>query len=124
MINLKKGNFCIDSKTCSVFEESLINFNFKIIEKENPIYILKSSKIKPKKNMIDAHIEDGVALTKFLYWIKKHEDKNLTEKKIEKKLKILEKKIKIIYILALILLLDQDQTNNNSLQVHNIQIEN
>ena len=95
MINLKQGNFCIDSKTCSVFEESLINFNFKIIEREDPIYILKSVKNKNEiKNMIDAHIEDGVALTKFLYWIKNHKIKNLTEKKIEKKLENFRKENK------------------------------
>ena len=58
------------------FDESLINFNFKIIEREDPIYILKSLKNKTEiKNMINAHIEDGVALTKFLYWIKNHKIK-------------------------------------------------
>ena len=31
--------------------------------------------------MINAHIEDGVALTKFLYWIKNNKINNLTEKK-------------------------------------------
>ena len=68
---VKSGNFCIDSKTCSVFEESLINYKFKIIERKDPIYNLKSLKNKTEiKNMIKAHIEDGVALTKFLYWIK------------------------------------------------------
>ena len=85
--NLKTGNFSIDKKTCSVFEESLINYKFKIIEKEDPIYILKSLKNKTEiKNMIKAHIEDGVALTKFLYWIKNQKVNKLTEKKIEKKL--------------------------------------
>ncbi len=95
LINLKQGNFCIDSKTCSVFEEALINFNFKIIEREDPIYILKSLKNKIEiKNMINAHIEDGIALTKFLYWIKNHKIKNLTEKKIEKKLENFRKENK------------------------------
>ena len=69
--NLKRGNFCIDAKTCSVFEESLINFKFKIINKVDPIYNFKSLKNKTEiSNMIKAHIDDGVALTKFLYWIK------------------------------------------------------
>ena len=71
MVNLKSGNFCIDSKTCSIFEESLINYKFKIIHREDPIYILKSLKNKTEiKNMINAHIIDGVALTKFIYWLK------------------------------------------------------
>ena len=34
--------------------------------------------------MIKSHIEDGVALTKFLYWIKNTSIKNLDEIKIEK----------------------------------------
>ena len=85
--NLQTGNFSIDKKTCSVFEESLINYKFKIIEKEDPIYILKSLKNKTEiKHMIKAHVEDGVALTKFLYWIKNQKVNKLTEKKIEKKL--------------------------------------
>ena len=36
--------------------------------------------------MEDAHIEDGVALTKFIYWIKNNIKSNLTELSIEKKL--------------------------------------
>ena len=34
LINLKNGNFCIDDKTCSVFEESLIGYKFKIVSKK------------------------------------------------------------------------------------------
>ena len=94
---LKKGNFCIDSKSCSVYEESLINYKFKIIEREDPTYLLKSLKNKTEiKNMFNSHIEDGVALTKFLYWIKNHKMNNLTEKKIEIKLENFRKKRKII----------------------------
>ena len=44
--------------------------------------------------MINAHIEDGVALTKFLYWIKNCNINNLTEIKIEKKLENFRKKNK------------------------------
>ncbi len=93
LIGLKNGNFCIDSKTCSVFEESLINYKFKIVEREDPIYILKSLKNKTEiNNMVNSHIEDGVALTKFLYWIKNYKINNLTEKKIEKKLESFRKR--------------------------------
>ena len=93
LINLEKGNFCIDSKTCSVFEESLISYKFKIIERKDPIYILKSLKNRTEiKNMIKAHIEDGIALTKFLYWAKNQKFNNLTEKKIEKKLESFRKR--------------------------------
>ena len=44
--------------------------------------------------MIKAHIEDGVALTKFLYWIKNANIKNLDEIKVEKKLESFRKKNK------------------------------
>ena len=92
LTNLKIGNFCIDSKTCSISDESLINYKFKIIDREDSIYIMKSLKNKTEiKNMINAHIEDGVALTKFLYWIKNLKINNLTEKKIEKKLESFRK---------------------------------
>ncbi len=95
LINLKKGNFCIDDKTCSVFEESLISYKFKIVSKKDPLYNLKSLKNKIEiKNMINAHIEDGVALTKFLYWIKNLKFNNLTEKKIERKLESFRKRSK------------------------------
>ena len=93
--NLRNGNFCIDNKTCSVFEESLINYKFKISGREDPTYNLKSLKNKTEiRNMINAHIEDGVALTKFLYWIKHKKIDNLSERKIEKKLENFRKRNK------------------------------
>ena len=56
---------------------------------------MKSLKNKTEiKNMINAHIEDGVALTKFLYWIKNLKKNILTEKKIEKKLESFRKRNK------------------------------
>ncbi len=92
LVRLKKGNFCIDGKTCSIFEESLIKYKFKVINREDPIYNLKSLKNKIEiNNMVNAHIEDGVALTKFLYWIKNIKLNNLTEKKIERKLESFRK---------------------------------
>ena len=69
--NLKNGFFCIDNSTCSIFEEAIIRSKFKIIQKIDPIYNFKSIKNKIKiRNTLKAHIEDGVALTKFLYWYK------------------------------------------------------
>ena len=44
--------------------------------------------------MEKAHIEDGVALTKFLYWIKKSRIEKLDELKIEKKLENFRRKNK------------------------------
>ena len=54
--------------------------------------------------MKSAHIKDGAALTKFLYWIKTRKKFWFDELYLEKKLENpLEKKIKIIFIQVLIL---------------------
>ena len=44
--------------------------------------------------MIEAHIKDGVAVTKFLYWIKNSNIKKLDEIKVEKKLESFRKQSK------------------------------
>ena len=91
---LKTGFFCIDKNTCSLFDESIIKSKFKINHKTDPIYDLKAIKNKYEiKNTIKAHVEDGVALTKFLYWFKNNKNE-ITEKKIEKKLENFRKKSK------------------------------
>ena len=47
--------------------------NFKISNNQDPIYLFKSIKNNTElNNMIDSHILDGVALTKFLYSDKKN----------------------------------------------------
>ena len=75
--------------------ENLINSKFSIKERVDPIYDLKSIKNKTEiKNMINAHIEDGVAVTKFLYWIKNTNIKKLDEIKVEKKLEKFRKQEK------------------------------
>ncbi len=85
--SIKPGSFCIDGKTCSVFNEEIIKSNFQIKERNDFIYYLKSIKNNTEiNNMKKAHVEDGVALTKFLYWIKNIKKLNLTEQKVEKKL--------------------------------------
>ena len=56
---------------------------------------MKSIKNKNEiNNMINAHIEDGVALTKFLYWIKILNKKKITEVDAQNKLEIFRKKSK------------------------------
>ena len=72
IFKLKGRKFIIDDKSCSIFYENLINSKFKILSREDPTYLLKAIKNKVEiKNMIKAHILDGAALTKFIYWIKK-----------------------------------------------------
>ena len=93
--SLKGNSFCIDSKTCSVFNEKLINSKFLIKKKIDPINDLKSIKNKTEiKSMIEAHIKDGVAVTKFLYWIKNSNIRKLDEIKVEKKLESFRKQSK------------------------------
>ena len=84
---LKGDNFIIDDKSCSIFYEDLIRSKFNITKREDPTYLLKAVKNKIEiKNMIDAHILDGAALTKFIYWIKKINKKKISEVEAAKKL--------------------------------------
>ena len=87
ILKLKGKNFIVDDKSCSIFYENLIESKFKIINREDPTYLLKAIKNKTEiKNMANAHISDGVALTKFLFWIKKTNKKKITEVGAAKKL--------------------------------------
>ncbi len=80
IFKLNGKNFTVDDKSCSIFYENLIKSKFKIISREDPIYYLKAIKNKTEiNNMINAHILDGVSLTKFLYWIKIINKKKITE---------------------------------------------
>ena len=81
LIKKLKGNkFIIDPLSCSVINENIIKSKFHIINIDDPCYKLKSIKNSSEiKHMINAHIEDGVALTKFIYWIKNINKKKITE---------------------------------------------
>ena len=86
IFSLKGESFIIDDKTCSIFYENIIKSKFKIKKIDDPTYILKSIKNKTEiNNMKKAHISDGVALTKFLYWIKDNKTK-ITEVDAQNKL--------------------------------------
>ncbi len=85
--DLKGKKFIIDSLTCSIKNENIIKSKFNIVLKNDPCYKLKSIKSPAEiKNMINAHIEDGAALTKFIFWIKYKNKKKITEIDAEKKL--------------------------------------
>jgi len=96
LIKKLNGNkIVIDSKTCSIFYENILKTKFKILGKEDPIYMLKAIKNKKEiKNMINAHISDGLALTKFLYWIKHINKEKITEFDAQNKLEQFRKKNK------------------------------
>ncbi len=85
--NLSGESFCIDNLTCSSFNESIIKSSFDVKSYIDPCYEMKSIKnLTEIKNMKNAHIKDGLALTKFIYWIKNNNHKNLTEISAQKKL--------------------------------------
>jgi Xaa-Pro aminopeptidase len=96
IVNILKGkSFCIDKNSCSVFNKSIILSKFKISSQIDPCYHLKAIKnFTEIKNMINAHVLDGVALTKFLYWIKKRKKFNLSEIDAERKLENFRRKNK------------------------------
>ena len=78
------------------FFKTIINKNNKILKLKDPIYFLKAIKGKQEiENIKKAHIYDGVALTKYLFWLKKNFDKkNITEITASQKLLKFRKKIK------------------------------
>ena len=92
---INSSNFAIDKLTCSIYYQSLIASKFTIKLFEDPIYHLKSIKNKVEiENMKSAHIKDGAALTKFLYWIKQERNFGFDELFLEKKLEKFRKKNK------------------------------
>ena len=87
ILNLKGKSFIIDNNSCSIFYEDIIKSKFKIIKREDPTYLLKAIKNKTEiDNMKKAHILDGTALTKFIYWIKNINKKQITEVDAQNKL--------------------------------------
>jgi len=93
ILALSGKNFIIDNRSCSVFYENIIKSKFKIIKREDPTYLLKAIKNDVEiENMINSHVIDGVALTKFIYWIKKVNKKKITEVDAQIKLEKLRKK--------------------------------
>ena len=88
LINSLRGkNFITDTQTCSIFHENIIKAKFKILNKDDPTYKLKAIKNSYEINhMIESHKKDGLALTKFIYWIKNINKKTITEVDAQNKL--------------------------------------
>ena len=92
---LKKNKIIIDETTCSVFYEKTLKRRFLISSKIDPIYLMKSIKNNIEiDNMINSHIFDGVALTKFLFWIKNKNKNEINEYQAQLKLENFRKKNK------------------------------
>jgi Xaa-Pro aminopeptidase len=101
-LNLSSKKILIDTSSCSVFYKSIIKKNNLILEKQDPIYYLKSLKNKIEiKNSIKSHIHDGVALTKFIFWLKDNFKKQkISEISAQEKLLQFRKKNKSFYDLS------------------------
>jgi len=102
LLNLSKKNILIDTLTCSFFYKSIIKKNNLILEKQDPIYFLKSLKNKTEiKNSIKSHVYDGAALTKFIFWLKNSfKTKKISEISAQEKLLGFRKKNKSFYDLS------------------------
>jgi len=88
LTNLYKNKIFLDSLSCSIYYKNLLKKKNIIVEKIDPIHFFKSIKnITEIKNMKKSHLSDGIALTKFLFWIKKNfRKKKITELSAQKKL--------------------------------------
>ena len=93
---IKKKKIIIDKNSCSYFFENIIRKDNKILDYNDPIYFLKAIKGKKEiQNIKKVHIHDGVALTKYLFWVKKNfNKKNITEISASQKLFEFRKKSK------------------------------
>ena len=93
---IKNKRFIIDDNTCSINFENILLKNNIILKEKDPIYLLKAIKSNREiANIKKAHIYDGAALTKYLFWVKKNfNKKNITEITAEKKLYKFRKKNK------------------------------
>ncbi len=84
----------LDRLSCSMAYSSIIKKKINISNKNDPIYDMKSIKNEIEiNNFVKSHIFDGVAVIKFLYWIKNCK-KKLTELDAERKLNFFRSKNK------------------------------
>ncbi len=88
LIHLSRKSIWLDSLSCSFYYKSILHKKNKVIEKIDPIHFFKSIKNNTEiKNMEKSHLTDGIALTKFLFWVKKNfKKKKITEISAQKKL--------------------------------------
>ncbi len=99
-VNLKK--IIVDPISCPEFTQDKISNFFKVVQKADPIYHLKSIKNNTEiKNTRQSHLYDGVALSKFIFWLRKMmKKKSIDELSAEKKLLEFRKKNKLFQFLS------------------------
>ena len=85
---IKKKRIKIDKLSCSIYYENILKKNNFLKIEEDYVYYLKSKKNRTEiKNSLRCHFLDGLALTKFLFWLKRNYiRKKLSEIDAEKKL--------------------------------------
>ena len=85
---IKNKKIQLDINSCSILFKNIITKNNKTIEKQDPVYLLKSIKNKIElRNTFKSHIFDGAALTKFIFWVKDNfKRKKITEITAQEKL--------------------------------------
>ena len=93
---IKNSKILIDKKTCSFYYEKNIHSSNKLVDLEDPIYLLKAIKNKTEiSNTKIAHLFDGIALTKFIFWLKNNYRKTkITEVSAQNKLENYKKQNK------------------------------
>jgi Xaa-Pro aminopeptidase len=93
---IKNSKILVDKKTCSFYYEKNIHSSNKLIDIEDPIYLLKAIKNKTEiSNTKIAHLFDGIALTKFIFWLKNNYKKTkITEISAQNKLENYKKQNK------------------------------
>jgi Xaa-Pro aminopeptidase len=97
-----KKKIIVDKNTCSIYFENIILKNNYVLNHQDPIYALKAIKAKREiENIKKAHICDGAALTKYLFWLKNNFlKKKITEISAENKLFTFRKKNKSFNFLS------------------------
>jgi Xaa-Pro aminopeptidase len=87
------NSILLDKKTVNIALVSALPDNIKILDKINPTTIMKAEKNKTEMdNEEAAHIKDGVAVTRLIYWLKtRSEVSDITELDVCNKLEELRK---------------------------------
>ena len=75
-----RGSILVDGKKCNMTLVSSIDKSVKVVSKDVPSKLMKAKKNAVEaENERQAHIKDGVAVTKFIYWLKNQEPGTVTE---------------------------------------------
>ena len=92
--NLESKKIILDRLSCSIAYRNILKNEINISNKNDPIYNMKAIKNNIEiENFKKSHIFDGVAVIKFLYWIKNHK-KKISELDAIKKLNFFRRKNK------------------------------